>query len=159
MTYYSRYREYSELSRLRVIISVSLILFWDCCCFDFWLDVIKKTMFGHQDIKVRETVCQCQGFRCCCWSQLSHLQYSHCSHHQPQPHSSSIPPPARIWVFLFTLLHQCCNSHILTIFPDLGNLKSQGGLHSTTSTLFAGCRFQSGHKMFGCLAAGWLGSW
>ena len=100
--------------------------------------------------------------RCCCWSPLSHLQYSHCSHHQPQPHSSSIPPPARIWMFLFTLLHQCCNSHILTIFPDLGNLKSQGALHSTISTLhtvFAGCRFQSGHKMFGCLVAGELGSW
>ena len=57
MTYYSRYREYSELSRLRVIISVSLILFWDWCCFDFWLDVIKKdleniTGFGPLHITV-----------------------------------------------------------------------------------------------------------
>ena len=69
---------------------------------------------------------------CWCWSPLSHLRYSHCSH-QPQPHSSSIPPPTRIGMFLFTTVHQCCNSHILTNFPDLGNLKSQGALHSSVA--------------------------
>ena len=36
-------------------------------------------------------------------------------------------------VFVHTSIHQCCNSHILTNFPDLGNLKSQGALHSSVA--------------------------
>ena len=77
----------------------------DCCCSADLMWSIEHNWTWTTGGMPMMPCLQCAMSRWClcwCWWPLSHLRYSHCSHQQPQPHSSSIPPPTRSGMFLFT---------------------------------------------------------